>query len=204
MKKYSEISSNALIKERTTIEHPVHISSKSELHNGCSLGRFSFINSSTVIFPNTSIGRYCSIARNCEIGAANHPIDFLSSSAFSPNLFPKFEPFKNMKRHNWVSHPPTKIGNDVWIGAKVVIKAGIEIADGCVVAAGAVVTSNFPAYSIIGGVPARLIRPRFPQHQIDRLMKVKWWDREFSDIQNLPLNDIDKCLELLENNTVSN
>lgn len=59
----------------------------------------------------------------------------------------------------------TRIGPDVWIGSNAVIRAGIEIGRGCVVGAGAVVTKSFPEYSVIAGVPARLIRPRFPSSQ---------------------------------------
>jgi virginiamycin A acetyltransferase len=68
------------------------------------------------------------------------------------------------------------IGNDVWIGARAIILAGVQIGDGAVIGAGAVVTQDVPAYAISGGVPAKIIRKRFSQQQIDSLLKIAWWN----------------------------
>jgi acetyltransferase-like isoleucine patch superfamily enzyme len=70
------------------------------------------------------------------------------------------------------------IGNDVWIGRDAKILAGAHIPDGCVVAAGSVVTrKEFPPYSIIGGVPAKVIKPRLPEHVVAELLEMKWWEQ---------------------------
>ena len=75
------------------------------------------------------------------------------------------------------------IGNDVWIGANVYIKNGIVIGDGSVIAAGAVVVKDVPPYAIVGGVPAKIIRYRFPQDIIDGLLTIKWWNWSDEELQ---------------------
>ena len=69
------------------------------------------------------------------------------------------------------------IGNDVWIGSNVIIMSGVRIGDGAVIAAGAIVTKNVEPYSIVGGVPAKTIRRRFEENQIEYLRKIEWWNR---------------------------
>lgn len=68
------------------------------------------------------------------------------------------------------------VGNDVWIGAKVFIKAGIEVGDGAIISAGAVVTKDVPPYAIVGGVPSKVIKYRFDIDTIQRLLKLQWWE----------------------------
>ncbi len=69
------------------------------------------------------------------------------------------------------------IGNDVWIGSKVLIIGGIEIGNGAIIAAGSVVTTTVLPYEIVGGVPAKKIRSRFTDEQISFLEEIKWWDK---------------------------
>jgi acetyltransferase-like isoleucine patch superfamily enzyme len=118
------------------------------------------------------IGKFCSIATNVFIYlGGNHRIDWISTYPF--NL--RFREALHIK-----GHPATKgdviIGNDVWIGDSAVILSGITVGDGAVIGANAVVTKNVSAYSIVAGNPAREVKKRFTEEEIEILLKIKWWD----------------------------
>ncbi|MGE0682736.1 MAG: DapH/DapD/GlmU-related protein [Candidatus Binatia bacterium] len=91
-----------------------------------------------------------------------------------------------------------RIGNDVWIGFGVTIVHGCDIPDGCVIAAGSVVTRSPPPYSIVGGVPARVIRPRFDTKTVSRLIALQWWNLSPSHLRDLDFRDVSACLDKLE------
>lgn len=149
---------------------------------GSKIGRGSFIGSYCQL-PNCIIGRFCSLGHNIQIinnfhpssvFVSTHPI-FYSSLKQSGTSFVEENLFEEHKYCN--SGYTVEIGNDVWIGTDVKIMGGITIGDGAIIAVGSVVTHSLPAYSIYGGVPAKLIRYRFTHVQIDYLMNFKWWDR---------------------------
>jgi carbonic anhydrase/acetyltransferase-like protein (isoleucine patch superfamily) len=81
--------------------------------------------------------------------------------------------------------PRTTIGNDVWIGARAMVLDGVTIGDGCVIAAGSVVTKNIEPYSIVGGIPAKLIRKRFSDEVIELLLTWKWWNLPVETLRQL-------------------
>ena len=120
-----------------------------------------------------SIGRYASIADQVSIIAGGeHRLNWVSTYAFIENwklteLYPKLE-------KKWKGH--IQIGHDVWIGSRATILSGVTIGDGAVVAACAVVVKDVPAYAIVGGNPARIIRYRFPEYQIKELLAIRWWN----------------------------
>ena len=111
-----------------------------------------------------SIGAFCSIANNVVIGGGAHPIEWASTSPVFYNNRDSVK--KKFSRFEREPHKRTFIGNDVWIGHSAILIQGVRVGDGAVIGAGAVVTKSFPPYSIIGGVPAKLIRMRFTPEQI--------------------------------------
>lgn len=198
-RQYSHIEPTARILDNSALEHPVFIGKDAELLTSRPVGRFAYINAKTVIYTHVTIGRYCSIARNCEIGVAQHPTDFLSTHSFQyrNGIFRDHPIYAQIQNAQWQENLPTIIGNDVWIGAKAIVSTGVTIGDGAIIAAGAVVTKDVPPYAIVGGVPAKLIRYRFSDEIIAQLLQLKWWDLDFEQLQGVPFDDIERAIEML-------
>jgi acetyltransferase-like isoleucine patch superfamily enzyme len=160
------------------------------------------------------VGRYCSIASGLKIITGNHPIENNVSThpAFFLKKYKNFNKLKlvyvdrdkysdnNLADREWNAI----IGNDVWIGANVTILQGIEIGDGAVIGAGALVTKNVEPYSIVGGIPAKLIRKRFTQENIEFLLNLEWWNRDESWIKKHAelFEDIEKLKKELKREKV--
>jgi acetyltransferase-like isoleucine patch superfamily enzyme len=118
------------------------------------------------------IGKYCSISTHVIIFlGSEHRTDWVSTYPF-PYLWKEASSIKG--------HPFSKgdviIGNDVYIGYHVTILSGVAIGDGAAIGAGSVVTKDVPPYAIVAGNPARIVRYRFDEETIQKLLQVKWWD----------------------------
>lgn len=194
------ISRTALVNSNCSISPKSKVYMKARL-NGVTMDDYSYIGKCSILH-NTKIGKYCSISACCVIGLPGHPTNHLSTS-------PLFTSPSNALREKWVKENVFKteinveIGNDVWIGYGAMIPNNIKVGDGAIIAAGAVVTKDVPPYAIVGGVPARIIKFRFSQEVIERLLDLRFWDRPETEIKkNLDIfkiaapqiSDIDKWL----------
>ena len=117
------------------------------------------------------------------IGLGKHPVHFVSTHPAFYSSHKQFITFAD-KNDYFEEYEKVTIGNDVWIGTRVMIIDGVSIGDGAIIAAGAIVTKNVEPYSIVGGVPAKLIRNRFNDQDIEFLKKFKWWNKDFEWIKS--------------------
>lgn len=160
------------------------------------LGDYSYVGAASKLSYAT-IGKFTCVGPNVRVGLGKHPShDFVSiHPAFYSTLCQAQFTFSSMTTFD--EFEQIQIGNDVWIGAHAIILDGVSIGDGCIVGAGAVVTKNIPAYAVVGGVPAKILRYRFDSSEIDYLMKFKWWDRNYEWLKNnvLIFNDIKKFIK---------
>lgn len=172
------------------------------VYRGCKVGRYTYGYESLLQeYPlAVSIGRYCSINGTARIWN-NHSVDCITTHPFLDhpmflsweNYIQKAELLNKYGRH-WNNaefenspirnNKPIVIGNDVWIGANVIILPGVHVGDGAILAAGAVVTKDVEDYAIVGGNPAKIIRYRFGADEIKRLLQIQWWNWPHEEIEN--------------------
>lgn len=201
-------SSINYITEPFSFETPAKINN-AVFRGKSAIGCFSYCTDG--LFAATSVGRYCSIAKAVNIGQYNHPTDWLSTNPFQYHKTSKINtgknfPYKELYEKDdpedflcTLAHKTliatTTIGNDVWIGHGAILIAGVSIGDGAIVGAGAVVTKNVPPYAIVGGVPAKIIKYRFPAEIIDKLIALEWWKYAPWQLRGINFSDINDTIK---------
>lgn len=152
-----------------------------------SMGAYSYCSSE--LARDTTVGRYCSIGEGISIMGYQHPLDRFTTSTVTYSNYEFSLNNSNIVSNTLNDNKPITIKNDVWIGANVVLKPGITIGNGTVIACNAVVTKDVPDFAIVGGVPAKVIGSRFSPHIIEELLTIQWWDYDFLDFTEIPVDD---------------
>lgn len=181
----------------TSFESPFAVEGTHNTFINCYFNRYSYVGYNNY-FINTKIGMFTSIGNNVRVSMGNHliknyvstsPVFYLKSHAFKKDfkVDDKYNPIKFVDSNcKYVC----EIGNDVWIGDNVIILQGVKIGNGACIGAGSVVTKNVEPYSVMAGVPAKLIRYRFEKEQIEKLQLINWTSWPIGRIkENLSLFD---------------
>lgn len=176
-----KIHSSCTVSLKANFEGNNRVGEKSTFYG--KIGRCSYIGSNCNL--SASIGRYSCLGNDIKVINGLHPTNtfvsihpvFFSTKKQVGISYVYEDKFDELKYFDNKNKTAINIGNDVWIGSCVIIMAGVKIGDGAIVGAGAVVTKDVPPYSIVVGVPAKVIKYRFSEDIIKKLLKIKWWDK---------------------------
>lgn len=168
----------------------------------------AFCNLSGGTLNNIRVGRYCSMAQGVVTGSHEHPTDWLTTSrtAYFPEVHgwdvlmagENAASVQARKARFPQSCPITTLGPDVWIGQGAFIKSGVTIGAGAIIGARATVVKDVPPYAIVVGTPGRVLRLRFPEPVVERLLKVQWWQYSIYDLFDAPMDNIEQALDVIE------
>lgn len=179
----------------------------------CSVGAFTYFNAAGETSAyRCHLGRYSQIGEGAVLGPPEHPTDWFSSHPFA---FTRPRYMRNIYRlPDFVRLGPdeqpgpsyvdtvandTVIGHEAYIGAGSFVKRGVTIGDGALIGARSVVTRDVPAYAVVAGTPARVIRMRFSDRIIERLMQLQWWRYDLAPYKNaVDFREVEATLQFFE------
>lgn len=181
---------------------------KIELKSNLQIGAYSYFDTGRV-GSLYSVGNYCSIAPGCTIGNGNHPMNYLSTHPIAFKCAGSFNFDSRMRdyaggiaRTAEVVKSAPVIGNDVWVGGNVTILRGVTIGNGAIIGANSLVNKDVPPFAIYAGSPAKLIRFRFEEEMMKRLLSICWWDYDLTYTNALDwsnpeaaMNDLEKVIQ---------
>ncbi|MEK9845375.1 chloramphenicol acetyltransferase [Thalassospira sp.] len=163
------------------------------------MGDYSYVvNDSEIIYSD--IGKFVNIAAHTRINPGQHPMDRASMHHFQYRSSAYELGDDDPAFFDWRREKRVTLHHDVWIGHGAIVQGGVTIGIGSVVGSGAVVTKDVPPYTIVTGIPASPLRPRFEADIIDALLRIQWWDwshdmlrERLVDFRSLPVRDF--CLK---------
>ena len=165
---------------RAVIDRTSKLSKKAKINRGArvidsNIGEYSYVGMNSWVCI-ADVGKFCSIANRVNIGLGNHTINYLSTS-------PIFTEKYNGTGFSWINKtidPPFKrtiIGKEVWIGFGAMVIGGVKIGDGAIIGAGSIVTKDIPPFAIAVGSPAKVIKYRFSEETIEKILQNPWWNK---------------------------
>jgi acetyltransferase-like isoleucine patch superfamily enzyme len=176
-----------------------HVHSTAKIEAGTSfyystMAKHSFVGYDCEVLC-ADIGSFTSVANGVVIGGGRHPMEW---AGMSPVFYKGRDSVK--AKFSEYERPPNrrvKIGHDVWIGRSAVLLPGVVVGDGAVVGAGAIVTRAVPPYAIVAGNPARVLRHRFDEATVTRLLAIQWWNLEEDLLRRLAVDirDTEKFIQ---------
>jgi hypothetical protein len=146
----------------------------------------------------SEVGKFCSFASHVRLNPGNHPMDRVTQHHMTYRRAQYgFGELDDEDFFDWRRAAKVSVGHDVWLGHGALLMPGVSVGTGAVVGAGAVVTKDIEPYTIAVGVPARPLRPRFPDAVVEKLMQIAWWDwpRELLEERLDELCDLPMFLE---------
>ena len=179
-RQYIRIKNPSCTIDAAILSKNIHLEKHITLEPGCyvaakKIGKYTFLGMNSYVDKSTaSIGRFCSIAMNAKISLQNHPHEWITTHPFTYRKKYGFVP-ENIDIEG-VNNKTTNIGHDVWIGANVTILAGVIVGNGAIIGANSLVSKDIEPYSIVSGIPARHVRFRFDEENIQKIQKSQWWN----------------------------